>query len=60
MYDGAPPGEEVTSVIFLGTNYVHKLEGVHTTVLVARSGVPESYYIEVNHGRNLVRYVKEF
>ena len=58
MYDGAPRGEKTTSAMLFGIKYAHELEGVPTTEIVARSGLPKSYEMELNNGKNLARYVE--
>ena len=59
MYRSARRGETATMVHLFGITYADQLRDSEESIqrIVERSDAPDSYYVEVNKGVNLARYV---
>lgn len=57
-YLTAPAGEKSIQGILFGIQYADQIEGLTTPEIVRQAdGVPQSYTLEVDHGRKLAKYV---
>ncbi len=59
MYFNSPEGESAVSIHLFGIKYADEIIscGVSPTNIAKLAGVPESYGVEINKGRNLAKHV---
>lgn len=59
MYFNSADGENVLSIHLFGIKYSKEIAdcGISPSNLVKLAGVPETYSVEINKGRNLAKYV---
>ena len=56
MYETAPQGEQVVAIHLFGIRYAREI-GSSSRSVVAASGLPQSYAVEVAKGMKLAPYV---
>lgn len=59
MYEEAPKGHTVAKIHLFGVIYSNEIDGCDGSIkdIVMSSGIPVSYVVEVNKGKNLAQYV---
>lgn len=59
MYFNSSEGESVLSIHLFGIKYASEIDlcGVSPKNIAKLAGVPETYGVEINKGRNLAKYV---
>ena len=59
MYFNSSEGESALSIHLFGIKYASEINacGVSPTNIAKLAGVPETYGVEINKGRNLSKYV---
>lgn len=56
-YRRAPERRQMTALHLFGIKYADELASMPLKQLVEMAGIPPSYHVELNNGRNLAEYV---
>lgn len=57
-YFDAPKGLKATNVHLFGIKYADQLPGMNLHDLAELAGLPRSYGVEINKGKNLAQFVE--